>query len=178
VARRFQSRRSFRSGSAPNRGWAGSSPGAVVSVAANTKVLLATVVLDNDGIDETLLRTIGVVSIQTDNVAADENQIGAIGMCLVTDTVAGIGVASMPDPVTDVADDIWIVHLHFAQGFNVQDATGANSNFMNSVRFDQHAKRIMHSGQSMAVIGANASAAFGFDMLFQFRQLWMVRGTR
>ncbi len=138
---------------------------------------MTTISLDNDGIDETLLRTIGTLGVVSDQVAADEEQIGAIGICLVTDTVAGIGVASMPDPVTDVGDDIWVVHLSFAYSFQFSSATGFNPDHMHTTRFDQRAKRIMHSGQSMVVIVANASASFGFNVILQLRQLWMVRGT-
>ena len=169
--------RQFNRQSRPNRGWAGAVASAPIAVPASSKVLAATLALDNDGIDETILRVVGGIAIQSDAVAS-EIQVGAIGMCLVTDTAAALGITAVPDPVTDVQDDVWFFYLSFAQKLQVFDATGANPNFATWYPFDQKAKRIFSSGNTVAVVVANAHATHGFEFMLNDRVLTQVRGTR
>ena len=150
---------------------------AVVAVAANSKVLLATFTLDNDGIDETVLRVVGGLTIASDQSASSESQLGALGMLIVTDQVAGIGVASMPDPVTDVGDDYWFFYQGFAQSIVALSAIGFDPRASTYYPFDSKAKRIVSSGQTIAVIAANAHATHTFTIAVNLRILSMVRGT-
>ena len=174
---RFQ--RNFQRGVArPNRGWSGSIPAAATGLAANNKVILALFELDNDGIDETILRVVGGVAVASDQNAASESQVGAVGMCLVTSTAAAAGIASLPDPVTDVGDDLWLFFQAFSQEMRFADATGFAPNFASWYPFDQKAKRIVHSGTTVALIAANASATHGFNIRVVMRILSQVRGTR
>ena len=175
MARRpFQLSRQSR----PNRNWAGTVPAAYAAVPANNKLLLATFVLSSEGIDETILRVVGTVSVISDQVAATEDQIGAIGMCLATDTAVAVGIGSLPDPVTDVGDDIWFMYQSFAQRFVVADATGLNPNSAQNYLVNSRAKRIVSSGMTICIIAANATAAQGFNIAFPMRLLAQVRGTR
>ena len=177
MARQFQQRR-FERSARPNRTWTGFVPAVPSTVPAASKLLIATFVLDNPGIDETVLRVVGGVAVSSDQAAATENQIGAIGMCIVTDTAVAAGVGSLPDPVTDIADDIWFWYQSFGQRFLFSDATGVQSNAMTWYSFDNKAKRILSSGQSIVVIAANASASEGLLVTPTFRMLTQVRGTR
>jgi len=140
-------------------------------------VLVATFALDNDGIDETVLRVVGGISIASDQAAASESQFGAMGMCIVTDTAAALGITALPDPVTDVSDDIWFQYVSWAQELRFSDATGFEPQFASWYPFDSKAKRILHSGQTVVVIVANASASFGFKFAVNLRVLSQVRGT-
>ena len=167
----FQSRRRR---STPNRGWSGGIPAVVTVVPAASKIILSTITLDNDGIDETLLRTVGNVSVASDQVAGSEEQHGAVGICLVTDTALALGITALPDPVTDVADDIWVFFQSFAQQLTLFSSVGANPNMATVYPFDQRGKRIMHSGQSMVLIAANAHASAGYKITVNMRQLFMV----
>ncbi len=173
---RFQ--RSSRRSSSPNRGWAGEVDPVPVSLAAGNKVLAAAIVLDNQGIDETILRTIGSISVGSDQSAATEFQLGAVGFCLVTDTALAAGIASIPDPVTDVEDDIWFVHKSFSREFLFGTAVGFAPDFMETFTFESRAKRIFHTGNSIAVVVANAHATHGLKFALNWRMLTMVRGTR
>ena len=167
-----------QSSSRPNRAWAGAAPAISTVVPAASKVLLSTVVLSNQGIDETILRVVGSVSILSDQVASSELQYGAVGMCLVTDTAAAAGIASIPDPVTDVQDDVWFFYQGFSQEFIVLTAVGSEPHFVTTYAFDSKAKRIFHLGSTVAVVAANAHATHGFAVALNFRLLSMVRGTR
>ncbi len=170
--------RQFSRQSRPNRGWAGSVAAAQTTVPAASKVLISTFSLDNDGIDETILRTVGMFQITSDQVAANELQLGAVGMCIVTDTAIATGITAIPDPVTDAGDDVWLLYKSFTQEFLQLDATGVYPQFATQYEFDQKAKRIVHSGMAGAIVVANAHATHGFQIALNLRVLSQVRGTR
>ena len=73
-------------------------------------MLFATLVPTNPGLDITVLRTVGILSISSDQSGAAEQQIGAFGMICVSDSAVAIGVTAMPDPVVDADDDGWFVY--------------------------------------------------------------------
>ncbi len=98
----------------PNRAWAGTVD-TENAFGGGSKILLGSFSLSNPNIDETILRTVGVLSIRSDQIAAPEEQVGAFGMIKVTDLAIAAGAASIPGPVTDIGDDGWFVHVPFAQ---------------------------------------------------------------
>ncbi len=166
-----------RRSSAPNRSWAGFNTASPVVVAAGTKVLLATLVLSNPGIDETVLRNVGVVSIQSDQSAATEQQIGAFGMIQVTDIAAAAGVASIPGPITDGTDDGWFTYVPFAQAFQFKTGVGFQGNVAQLYQFDSKARRRTSEGQLLAMVVENAHATHGLQIAVVLRTLSMVSGT-
>ena len=176
MARRLQSRQSQRR-SPPNRAWAGVVSTGFTTVAANTKVLLGFLSLSNPNIDETVLRTVGVLGVMSDQVAATEDIIGAVGMILVSDTAFAAGVASIPGPVTDVADDGWFLYIPIVQAFGFASAVGIDGSFAIQYAFDSKVKRRVEEGQTGAIVVENSSASFGFQVAFVLRLLSMVTGT-
>ncbi len=162
----------------PNRNWAGVVATAGTTLGANNKVLVATFTLANQGIDETILRTVGGISIASDQVAASESQFGALGVCVVSDQAIATGITAIPDPVTDVSDDLWMLYVSFAQEFRLGGtAASLTPNFATWYPFDSKAKRVVHSGYALAVVVANASASFGLKFAVNMRLLGQVRGT-
>jgi len=147
-------------------------------VAANTKVLLATLTLSNPGIDETVLRNVGIISIQSDQSAATEQQIGAFGMIRVTDIAAAAGVASIPGPITDATDDGWFTYVPFSQAFQFKTGVGfQGGDFAASYQFDSKAKRRVEEGSLLAMVVENAHATNGLQITVVLRTLSMVTGT-
>ena len=114
--RRFPTRRT------PNRTWAGFSSAAFANVPAATKVLIGGFTLSNPGIDETVLRVAGMLSVTSDQIAASEAQIGAFGMIVVNDLAVAAGAASIPGPITDRSDDGWFVYVPFVNQFTLASA--------------------------------------------------------
>ncbi len=163
--------------SPPNRSWTGSASTAGIAVAGNTKVLIATFVLSNPNIDETILRTVGLLAVKSDQTTADEEQIGALGFIIVNDLAVAAGVASIPGPITDRGDDGWFVYVPIAQAFNFESGIGVNPNMSTQYPFDSKAKRKIQEGSQVAVVVENAHATSAFTMTIVFRQLTMVRGT-
>jgi len=163
--------------SRPNRSWADFSTTARVSVAANSKVLLGGFTPNLATIDETVLRTVGVISVETDTIANAESQIGAWGMILVSDVAFGIGITAVPGPITDASDDGWFAYQAIAQSTGVATSVGAR---LNSVQYmlDSRAKRIVEEGQTVAVVVQNAHATHAFNITVVLRLLAQIRGTR
>ena len=164
-----------RSGSRPNRGWSNTTFAVAVTIPAASKVLLGSFTLVTTGIDITILRSVGGVSVASDQTAAIESQIGAVGAIMVTDTALAAGIASIPGPVTQGDDDGWFLHQSFAQqSQNVNTMTVSNWYAMNS-----KGKRIWPgTGMAMALVGENIHATNGLTVLLVLRILSQVRGTR
>ena len=169
--------RSFARRAPPNRSWSRSFTAAPIVVAAATKVLLGTFVLSNPGIDETILRTVGMLSIQSDQGAASEDQIGAFGMILVRATAAAAGAASIPGPITEGGDDGWFTYVPFAQRFTFLSGVGFDAVGGSNISFDSKAKRRAGEDQVVALMVENAHATHGLQISFVLRMLSQVSGT-
>ena len=156
MARRVvRARSSFRGASRrPGGSW-----GRTVTIgnglAAATKLLVATFVLDNDGIAETIRRTVGHLSISSDQEAALETPIAAVGMIVVSDAAAAIGVTAIPGPLTDESDDGWFVWQ------SAVITQGANTSRESRVfPFDSRGMRRVEQGFQIAVV-LETGATFG-----------------
>ena len=176
MARRFQNRFSSNRSARPNRSWTGLVSATTVTVPAASKVLIASFVLSNPGIDETVLRTLGILYVQSDQGAGSELQMGAFGLLKVTDTALAVGITAIPDPVSEVADDNWFVYVPIQQHLVFASAVGQIMG--ERYEFDSKAKRVLEIGESIAVVAANAHATHGFNISVGFRMLSQVRGTR
>jgi len=129
-------------------------------VGAATKVLLTSVVLSNPGINETVRRTRGVISIRSDQSLADEEQTGAYGLVVVSDLAIAAGAASIPGPITDASDDGWFVWVPFCRSRRSTDSLNADQFF-----YDSKAMRRIEEGFSVVVMVENASATDGLRIL-------------
>ena len=169
-------RRQFlrRSGARPNRAWASTTAHTTfTTVPAASKVLISTFALLTEGIDLTILRTVGRFNVTSDQSAGVEVQIGAWGLIIVTDLAAAAGIASIPGAFTDADDDGWYTH----QMFSRQGVINVTSSAGDSWEFDSKAKRILNTGHVVAVVAENAGAQ-GLQINIQFRMLTQIRGTR
>ena len=166
------------SGSRPNRDWSGVVSTGLTAVAGGTKVLLGSFV-PTAGVDETILRSVGVLFIQSDALAsASEFQIGAFGMIKVTSNAFAAGAASIPGPVTDIGDD-WIIYQSWVQANQLFMAIDFDSMSGVSYAFDSKAKRVVEGeGQTVALMVENAHATHSFNIGIAFRVLSQIRGTR
>ncbi len=166
-------RKFTRRASPSNKGWAGVEI-AEQTIAGNTAILLTTLVLSNPGIDETHLRALGTFFIASDQGATSENQVGALGMIVVSTQAISVGITAIPHPVTDINDDGWFWHMPFASRLEIGDNTSARYSPM--YHMDSKAKRVVHDGESIALVVENATAQ-GIIIGGILRVLSMVRGT-
>ena len=157
----------------PNRSWAGVASTAVVNIPAASKVLLGSFSPTTSG-DVTALRTVGYVSIASDNSGATEFQIGAFGMIVVSDTALALGITAIPGPITDIADDGWFTYLPFGFEELVLTQAGVRPNRMRHMPLDSRGKRIVEDGRAVAIVAENAHATHAFDLLFSVRMLSLI----
>ena len=156
----------------PNNSWSGVVISAFSVIAANSKVLLSSLVLSNQGIDETIMRVVGSITVISDQAAAAEQQIGGVGLMIVTDLALAAGAASIPGPSTDVEDDAWFAHALFQH----QDKETTSPRSL-TTNFSSKGRRVVESGQSIALMVENSHATHGFSIGVQFRMLSRVTGT-
>ena len=126
------------------------------------------------GVDPiTVVRTRGNIWYGTDQAGTSESYAGAIGMCVVSDQAAAIGVTAIPTPITDAESDMFFVHEYFAQRFVVGDATGLNQDGLSRTSFDSKAMRKVNPDETICVVVENAFSV-GLIFLVQFRMLLKV----
>ncbi len=158
----------------PNKDWIGSVDTANAIAGGGTKVLLSTAVFT---FDTTVLRTLGVLGIATDQNSTTEQQEGALGMIVVSDAAIAAGVASIPGPITDIDNDGWFLHVPFLNEFKLVPGVGFNP--LNTIvrEFDFKSKRKIEDGFSIAVVIESTTTSEGFTASLIFRMLTMLRGT-
>ncbi len=131
------------------------------TVAAATKVVMASATLSNPGIGETVRRTRGRLWVGSDQQVATEDYVGAFGIIVVSDLALAAGAASIPGPVTDRNDDGWLVWESTANRFQLGSNIGFESNKMQMIEFDSRAMRKVEEGFGLAFMFENASPADG-----------------
>ena len=166
-----------RSQSRLNRGWSGLIEATDTAIPAGSKVLLGSFVPTVEGIDLTVLCTVGHITVASDTVA-NELQLGVFGIIKVTDVALAAGIASIPGPVTNIEDD-WFIFQSFGFEVAVHSVIGVNPDHAYMIQFDSKAKRMIDGdGEAFAIVAENAHATHGFDMSIGVRILAQVRGTQ
>jgi len=128
-----------------------------IALAAAASVISASF---TSGDPETLIRAVGLLSVQSDQVAAAERPFGAIGLAVVSDQAFAIGVTAVPTPYTDAASDLWAMHAYWAAPMAFGDATGF-ANIATEVRFDSKAMRKISPDQTLVLVVENGNTAHG-----------------
>ena len=146
------------------------STGSATILAPSSVFLMGSFVQNVPAIEETVLRTRGVISINSDQSAAVERQQGAFGMIVVSEQAFTAGVASLPSPVSQGGNDEWFVHQSFAQ----QSAKSLGTGPVPSIWIDSKAMRKVPEGYRIALIIENADAAMSLEVLFAIRILGKV----
>ena len=58
----------------------------------------------------TIVRTHLYWAFGSDQISANESQVVALGMAIVSEQAAAIGITAIPIPVTDLGSDLFFVH--------------------------------------------------------------------
>ena len=119
----------------------------------------------------TIIRTRFLVSIVTDQLIADEGQVGAVGMAVVSDQAAAIGVTAVPTPITDMGSDLWFVHQLMYSDFVFESAVGITGSAQARYEIDSKAMRKVDIGQDLVVVGELSAAGNGFNSIIGGRML-------
>ena len=109
----------------------------------------------------TIVRTHLEVEFGSDQVAASEVQIAAIGLAIVSDQASAIGITAIPTPITDLDSDLWFMHQPMINSMFVGDATGVKQPFSSRYSIDSKAMRRVNADEDMVFVLEGASAGSG-----------------
>ncbi len=175
--------RSQRRGFAPRRrpkqmDWVRGFTTAQAIAGANTKSIDSIVVAGTIGLDITIRRVRGLLTIVTDNFAASEQQSGVFGAIMVNEEAFTIGATAVPGPVSD-PDAEWSIWMPFNTQQFVYTSASANIPATSSWPFDSKSQRIVRSGgqeQGMLFILETDAGSDGLTFDLALSVLASVRG--
>ncbi len=172
MADRFRGRGGARGGGMRQRtSWNRTVATGQTVIAANTAVLVASVPAAAFAEESTIRRTILHLSVSSDQDAADELQIGCVGMFVANDNAIATGIGALLQPAADEDDEAWFLWSPFAQELRFQSGTGLNPNFATTYVIDSKAQRKVQLGQSAVLVVENTHATFGFNVMASFSLL-------
>jgi len=142
--------------------WARIVPATPIAISGGGASIISTFVLSNPGIGETIRRTRGLMHVTSDQAAVFEEINGAMGMVVVSDAAAAVGITAVPTPVTEASDDGWFVWVPFSQLSAGTNGTGVGALFAAelgaSYEFDSKAMRRVEEGSTIIVVAELASS--------------------
>jgi len=112
----------------------------------------------------TIVRQHYLLSLQSDQVIATEDQVAGVGTCVVSDQANAIGITAVPTPFTDVGSDLWNLIEFIQSSFLFLDATGVDAQFATSRKLDSKAMRKVEVGQQFIMTQESASSSDGFSL--------------
>ena len=100
----------------------------------------------------TVIRTHLELLFQSDQLSATETQLGAVGLCVVSDQAAAIGITAVPTPDTDLASDLWFLNQILMNDISVNSAVGFDSMAGRLFSMDSKAMRKVNDDQQIVVV--------------------------
>jgi len=150
--------RQVRSGAKRHPDWSDNVPlTSFTGIAASSAVLLT--VFTPTGGGETVIRTRGLFGWKSDQNAAAEDQLGAVGICKVSAQAVSVGITAIPHPDTD-AGFPWLWHSFFASSFVFGTNVGLVPDMFHRIVIDSKAMRKVTDDERIVVVIEN-SAPFG-----------------
>jgi len=169
MTRNFRSRPIGRRARKATQWSSTNAPAALGNLAAATSVIDSTFVTSS-ATPETILRIRGLFTVQSDQAAASETPLGAIGICVVSDQAVAAGVASVPTPATEGASDLWLMHQYFHAPMVFVSGVGVH-NLAFQYQIDSKAMRKVSEDETMIVVVENSSSAHAMDFAIDIRVL-------
>ena len=131
-----------------------------VTVAANTGVLLGSLNAAALALAPfTVIRTRGIFTFRSDQIADAEQFAGAIGMQVVTQQAVGAGIGSIPTPLAEADSDFFLYENYFGSTLDGGGAVQVHESQVQRV-FDSKAMRKVDKNDNIAIT-AEATALAG-----------------
>ncbi len=109
----------------------------------------------------TVVRSRGIFHLESDQTAASEIVHIAIGLAVVLDQAAAIGVTAVPTPATDRASDLFYMYEEGIMSFVLGDSTGFVEPGGVLLSFDSKAMRKVNDDQDIALVAETETASGG-----------------
>ncbi len=119
----------------------------------------------------TIVRVRGSFSYRSDQNAADEDYIGAFGIAVVRDVARAAGAASLPGPISDASDDVWLYWTPFV---GRQVAATSDHDVYNHIIVDGKAQRKLVDGDAIVFMAETAALSEGVNLLMFLRTLFLL----
>ncbi len=104
----------------------------------------------------TIVRARFKYMVRSDQAAAIETQVGAIGIAVVSDESIAAGVGSIPTPITEIGSDLWLLHEIFMS----MESNLTDRSLNGSVgEIDSKAMRKVEAGQDIAIVAEMSTAS-------------------
>ncbi len=142
-----------------------------VAVPASSKVLLAslTAALIDPFRPFTIVRTRGILLIESDQTAVSESQMGGVGLTFVSEPARVAGAASLPGPTTDFGHEGWFMHQFVTSRVEVASAIGAQNPAGTQYVIDSKAMR--KDGDALVLMAENTNGTSAFTVTVFLRLL-------
>ena len=100
----------------------------------------------------TVVRTRGILAVESDQSAATEIYHASYGLAVVSEQAFAIGVTAVPTPGTDRASDLWFVYEDVMGLFTFKSGVGFEEPSSAIKYFDSKAMRKVEDGQDLVVV--------------------------
>jgi len=114
----------------------------------------------------TIVRTRGFLVMKSDQIAADEQCMGAYGIAVVSEAARVAGIGSIPTPITEAGWGGWLVHGYWACSSDGVDAPIARFSF------DSKAMRKVETADAVVVVLQSNQITFSSEYTIDFRLLF------
>jgi len=98
----------------------------------------------------TVVRIRGSLHLESDQVAAAEEQGCAIGSCVVSDQAVAIGITAIPTPVVDRGSDLWFAYVSLLSSNDAGTFGGLGQ--VQFKDYDSRAMRKVEEGQTVVQV--------------------------
>ncbi len=116
----------------------------------------------------TIVRTRGLILVESDQIAANEQPFGAYGLAVVSDQAVAVGLTAVPTPYTDQFSDLWFMHQFWAAPWKFNTSGAASQTIL---QFDSKAMRKVEDGQDVVAVFENGNTSFGCRYIAIWRML-------
>ena len=121
--------------------------------AAGTAALLNVLTTEEKALRPfTVVRSRGILGIESDQTAASEVYHAAFGMAVVSEQAIAIGVTAVPTPDTDRASDLWFVFEELLGSYLFATSAAFVESSATMRIYDSKAMRKIEDGQDLAVV--------------------------
>ena len=115
----------------------------------------------------TIVRTRFIAMIRSDQTSVGEDQLGAMGIAVVSDQAVDIGITAVPTPLTDMGSSLWFTHEMLMNNGSKSADGGGGGVF----QVDSQAMRKVEVGQDLVVVGEQSTVGQGFGLFLGGRIL-------
>jgi len=99
----------------------------------------------------TVVRTHLSVHVISDQLVASEIQVTGVGLCVVSDQAAAIGITAVPTPLTELESDLWFVNKVMITELTFGTAVGFDADAGRMFSIDSKAMRKVNDDEQIII---------------------------